>query len=78
MVAATERDLLRKTLEYRADGTSHRTMRREIREALERLSSGTYGFCEGCCLTIPWAQLLQIPERRRCARCEPTLEGAVG
>jgi RNA polymerase-binding transcription factor DksA len=78
MVAETERGLLRKTLEHRAGEAEHRAMRREIREALERLSSDTYGFCEDCCLTIPWAQLLRMPERRRCARCEPPREGAVG
>jgi RNA polymerase-binding transcription factor DksA len=76
MVAATERDVLRRTLEHRAGEAKHRAMRREIREALERLSTSTYGFCEGCCLTIPWAQLLEIPERRRCARCGSALEGS--
>lgn len=87
MVAPSDRVLLRQTLEVRAEqaerelesspaaGTRRRL--REIREALERLTAGTFGFCEGCFLTIPWRELVAEPERRRCARCAPSLEGAV-
>jgi RNA polymerase-binding transcription factor DksA len=79
MVAPAERNLLEETLEHRAeeaeqelrDGDRPESRRRlgEIREALRRLGSGTYGFCEACFLTIPWGELISRPERRRCGRC---------
>jgi len=41
----------------------------EIREAKERLKNDTYGFCEGCFITIPLRELLSQPEKRLCDTC---------
>jgi RNA polymerase-binding transcription factor DksA len=45
--------------------------RRTVRAtyALRRIDEGTYGFCLGCWLKIPEAQLAERPERTHCSRC---------
>ena len=43
---------------------------RDTEEALERLSSGSFGRCEQCGAGIPVARLAANPESRYCARCE--------
>jgi DnaK suppressor protein len=42
----------------------------ELREALARLESGTYGFCIGCKRPLGRADLEQDPARRICTACE--------
>ena len=84
MVAPRDRILLEETLESRAAATEReletgerpesRRRLREIRQALRRLGSETYGFCEACFLTIPWGELVARPERRACSRCSPAGE----
>jgi RNA polymerase-binding transcription factor DksA len=84
MAGTDQKDLLRRMLEHRAErverlieGGSRPDLRsrlREIRQAERRLRSGSYGFCEGCHLSIPWGELIAVPERRRCARCAPVPE----
>jgi len=41
----------------------------QIREALRRLASGTYGSCEGCGAPIPFERLFVFPEAPECAAC---------
>jgi RNA polymerase-binding transcription factor DksA len=41
----------------------------EAADALRRIEEGTYGFCLGCWLRIPEAQLAERPERTHCTRC---------
>jgi RNA polymerase-binding protein DksA len=46
--------------------------RREIEEidaALERISDGTYGICNGCARPIPWRRLRALPGTRYCVKC---------
>jgi len=40
-----------------------------IERALERIESGTYGFCETCEAPIDVDRLLAIPETLHCAGC---------
>jgi len=42
----------------------------ELREALARVESGTYGKCFGCKQTLSRADLEQDPARRVCTSCE--------
>lgn len=48
----------------------HRYEVREIDDALERIESGEYGFCETCGEPIEAKRLLARPEARRCIGCE--------
>jgi RNA polymerase-binding transcription factor DksA len=41
----------------------------EIREAFERIDTGTYGICESCGKPIPKERLDAIPYARRCTPC---------
>ncbi|GAA1490829.1 TraR/DksA family transcriptional regulator [Brachybacterium sacelli] len=41
----------------------------EVDSAQERLSTGTYGRCEGCDEAIPRARLLARPTARTCVAC---------
>ena len=53
----------------------------DVEEALGRLATGTFGYCEQCESPIPAGLLVAVPERRYCPRCEagadpaPTLSG---
>jgi hypothetical protein len=55
----------------------------DVEEALGRLATGTFGYCEQCESPIPAGLLAAVPERRYCPRCEagadpaPTLSGQV-
>ncbi len=42
----------------------------ELREALARIESGTYGTCIGCKQPLSRADLQQDPARRICSACE--------
>lgn len=39
---------------------------REVESALERINMGSYGVCEDCGTTIPFARLEAFPTARRC------------
>jgi RNA polymerase-binding transcription factor DksA len=39
-------------------------------QALQRMSQGTYGICEGCHRDIPLRRLHTLPHARRCVPCE--------
>lgn len=41
----------------------------EIRHALERIDTGTYGRCEACGLPVPFERLEAVPSARLCVRC---------
>jgi len=43
---------------------------REIMDALERISSGTYGKCETCDQWIPKGRLSAMPHARMCIDCQ--------
>ena len=43
---------------------------RLIEDALERLTAGEYGICEGCGEPIPPKRLLAIPWARFCIACQ--------
>lgn len=42
---------------------------KEILEALERISSGTYGKCENCNAEIPIERLRAYPAAKKCLNC---------
>ena len=42
----------------------------ELREALARVESGTYGYCIGCKRPLSHADLKQDPAKRVCVACE--------
>jgi len=48
----------------------------ETREALERISRGTYGLCENCSETISAERLRKLPEARFCIDCQSNAEHA--
>jgi RNA polymerase-binding transcription factor DksA len=63
---------LTQELESQRNGTIKKEVKRkleEIRLAKERLENDSYGFCEGCFITIPWRELLSMPEKRLCDTC---------
>lgn len=41
-----------------------------IAAAVRRLEQGTYGYCRGCFLVMPTAELLRRPYAEYCLRCE--------
>ncbi|MBI2192553.1 MAG: TraR/DksA C4-type zinc finger protein [Planctomycetes bacterium] len=43
---------------------------REIDEALERISDGSFGHCESCSHPIPASRLEAIPYARLCMQCK--------
>ena len=43
---------------------------REIDDALDRITDGTYGYCEGCNQTIPYQRLKAIPATTVCVGCK--------
>lgn len=47
---------------------------KEIDEAVERIESNTYGYCEECGVEIPFKRLQIVPETRYCIECERSLE----
>ena len=57
-----QRQLLRRTV------ASRRALA-DTEDALARLSSGNYGWCECCAGAIPADRLSAAPETRYCARC---------
>ena len=80
MLQALDKDHLRKTLEciegrVRKEINGSQIPRKlasrlkEICQAMERLDTDRYGFCEQCFLVIPWRELTLAPERRLCERC---------
>ena len=43
---------------------------KEVNEALERMSQGTYGRCENCNTDIPVERLLAYPAAKTCLNCQ--------
>jgi DnaK suppressor protein len=41
----------------------------QIRDALERIESGTYGACTDCAAPIPFERLFVFPEAAQCSAC---------
>jgi RNA polymerase-binding transcription factor DksA len=50
-------------------------LRDAVRDALAKLTSGTYGNCETCHDPIPAARLEAVPYARRCVACQQRWEG---
>ncbi len=50
----------------------------QIDNALDRMSSGTYGRCEGCNRPIPTARLNALPYATLCIECQREEEGVGG
>jgi Prokaryotic dksA/traR C4-type zinc finger len=50
-------------------------LRVAVRDALAKLTSGTYGYCETCHRPIPAARLEAVPYARRCVACQQRWEG---
>ena len=48
----------------------------EVEAALERLSAGEFGRCQGCRTWIPKARLNAVPYARRCVSCQRSAEAA--
>lgn len=47
---------------------------RDVRDALDAIDDGTYGFCESCEEPIPLKRLKAVPWARRCVRCQMDVE----
>ena len=60
-----ERDIAERAMNQALDVIS------EIELALERMSTATYGACEGCGLPIRPERLEAIPYARTCVHCPP-------
>ncbi|MEX2182162.1 MAG: TraR/DksA C4-type zinc finger protein [Gemmatimonadaceae bacterium] len=43
-----------------------------LESAVRRLDDGTFGFCDGCGVPIPFGRLLVMPEARHCTACSGT------
>lgn len=56
---------------------SELNLAKKIQHALERISKGTYGLCEGCGQPIPQARLEAKPSVSLCIQCQEAHEGAV-
>lgn len=47
----------------------------EVRQALTRLTEGTYGVCGRCASPIPYERLEAIPQTRVCVACPASSNG---
>jgi RNA polymerase-binding transcription factor DksA len=63
--AAHERDIAERAMNRAIDIIG------EIEHAIERVSTTTYGSCEGCGTPIPASRLEAIPYARTCVHCPP-------
>lgn len=43
---------------------------REVLDALDRVSNGSFGFCEGCSVAITKERLKLMPHARNCIACQ--------
>ena len=50
----------------------------QIRDALERLTDGTFGRCVDCDVWIPESRLATVPYAARCLPCQTKAEAASG
>jgi DnaK suppressor protein len=41
----------------------------QIRDALDRITAGTYGHCTACAAAIPFERLFVFPEASQCSGC---------
>jgi DnaK suppressor protein len=46
----------------------------QVDEALERMETGTYGFCDRCGAEIDFARLKAIPQAAHCMSCQTLVE----
>ena len=60
-------ELCKAVLESEREGLLERM--RELEDALFRLATGTFGFCEVCADEIDEDRLARIPEARMCEDC---------
>ncbi len=67
-------DFLAHTLRQIVAGQIEPRRQRLVRQALSRLDSDAYGYCQECGIDIPYRDLEQQPERRCCSRCESNKE----
>jgi RNA polymerase-binding transcription factor DksA len=67
--SAAERSAARKVLGEELAGVRRRLV--DLETALRRLSSGSYGRCDGCERRIPFEHLEARPEVMFCRRCRP-------
>ena len=44
-------------------------MLKDVDQALERMASDNFGFCQSCFQEIPWAEIARFPERELCETC---------
>lgn len=78
--AQTSGDFVDAALDSAQDEISSQLAEVESRElarietALERMSSGEYGLCEGCNNSIPMARLQALPYATLCIRCQREAE----
>lgn|SRR5690348_12223433 len=68
IVSGADRDLA----VIRFDGNAR--LLRDVRDALERLEDGTYGFCEECEEPIQPRRLDAVPWARLCLNCQSSAE----
>jgi DnaK suppressor protein len=54
--------------------THEAVLRKEIDDALERITAGTFAICEKCHAVIGMRRLNAIPYARYCVRCERRVE----
>jgi DnaK suppressor protein len=47
---------------------------RDIEEALQRLTAGSYGICNQCSTRIPERRLRLVPTAEHCVRCQEHIE----
>ena len=66
--SSTQRDLAVETL------NQHARSIQEIRAALDRVETGSYGWCERCEEQIPPKRLDALPWARLCVQCQSALE----
>lgn len=59
---------LKETARQQAMGTT--ALLSNIEDALERLETGTFGYCESCGAPIRLARLLDNPATRLCSSCD--------
>jgi DnaK suppressor protein len=66
--SSTQRDLAVETLNQHAHSIQ------EIRAALDRVGTGSYGWCERCEEQIPPKRLDALPWARMCVKCQSAIE----
>ena len=63
-------EFLAHTLRQIVAGQTDPGRQRLVKQALSRMNSDAYGYCQHCGIDIPYRDLEQQPERSCCSRCE--------